>query len=160
MSGGTYLWNERSEQHWVLHSEHDRGTLSTTDNGNNPKDEAVAHNETPEPAGPMTDAERNLLRQYLGGHQMYAEVNGRRFTVLYSSRHNGDPMPWIYAVDPALRFVNEVVTADVTKCKVCGDNVGTGYAYRADFPAMDLCERHAVAELAGDLVQIEKGNLK
>ena len=120
----------------------------------------MGQNETPEPAGRMTEAERNLLRSYLGGHQMYAEVNGRRFTVLYSSRCNGDPMPWIYKVDPSLRFINEVVTAEITKCKVCGDNVGAGYKYRADFPAMDLCERDAVAELAGDLVQIEKGTMK
>ena len=125
-----------------------------------PKDEAVGQNETPEPADHMTEAERQLLLQYVGGHEMYAKVNGRRFTVLYSSRHNGDPMPWIYKADPSLRFVNEVVSAKVTKCKVCGDNVGSGYKYRAAFPAMDLCERDAVRELAGDLVQIEKGNLK
>jgi hypothetical protein len=45
-------------------------------------------------------------------------------------------------------------------CIVCGTEVGPGIKARRDFPVMDLCEDHAVAELAGDLVQIEKGTMK
>jgi hypothetical protein len=45
-------------------------------------------------------------------------------------------------------------------CIACGTEVGPGIKARRDFPVMDLCERCAVAELAGDIVQIEKGTLK
>jgi hypothetical protein len=48
----------------------------------------------------------------------------------------------------------------ITRCKSCSADVGPGIRFRSDFPAMDLCEPCAVAELAGDIVQIEKGTLK
>ena len=119
----------------------------------------MAQNEPHEPTAAeiAAETERGLLLQYTDGHEMYAKVNGRRFTVLYHSRHVGDPMPWIYKADPSLRFVNEVVTAE---CKGCGADLAPSRDPHHEFLAMDLCERCAVAELAGDLVQIEKGTMK
>lgn len=108
----------------------------------------------------MDDLERGLVRKYLGGYRITAEINGRVFDVLYSSRFDGDLMPWVASLDPALRFTNKCVIVRVVYCRACGTDVGPGIKFRADFPAMDLCERHAVAELAGDLVQIEKGTMK
>jgi len=108
----------------------------------------------------MHELEQDLVRKYLAGYRVYAEVNGRVFEVLYASRWVGDIIPWIALTDPALRFSNARVRVHAVVCVTCGTEVGNGVRYRADFPAMDLCERDAVAELAGDLVQIEKGNLK
>jgi hypothetical protein len=109
----------------------------------------------------MEQQERDLIRRQLDGFRLYAEVNHRVFEVLYAARLGfDDPMPWIAVTDPALRFPTAQVRVHVVTCKVCGTEVGSGYKYRAGFPAMDLCERDAVAELAGDIVQIEKGTLK
>jgi hypothetical protein len=109
----------------------------------------------------MEQQERDLIRRFMDGYTLYAELNGRRYQVVYSSRHDGDPLPWInLLIGPSLRFPNDTVKVHVVTCKVCGAEVGPGIKARAGFPVMDLCERDAVAELAGDLVQIENGHLK
>jgi hypothetical protein len=108
----------------------------------------------------MDPRERDLLRRYLGGYRVYAEVNGRAREVLYSSRFYGDLLPWIAVDDPSLRFVNRDIHVHVVTCTACGADAGPGIRYRRNFPVMDLCEGCGVAELAGDLVQIEKGTMK
>ena len=108
----------------------------------------------------MHELEQDLVRKYLAGYRVYAEVNGRVFEVLYSSRFDGDKLPWIAAMDPALRFITNRVHVHAVVCIACGTEVGNGFKFRADFPVMDLCEGCGIAELAGDLVQIEKGTLK
>jgi hypothetical protein len=109
----------------------------------------------------MDDLERDLYaNRYLKNFRMYAEVNGRAIEVLYNSQYFGDPLPWAAAMDPAVRFPSTQVRPYIVTCKACGTEVGNGYRYRADKDAMDLCERDAVRELAGDLVQIEKGTMK
>lgn len=107
----------------------------------------------------MDPQERDLVKRYLNGYRILAEVNGRTFDVLYSSRFDGDKLPWIATVDPSLRFITNRVHAHIVTC-ICGDEVGPGIKARRDFPIMDRCEKCAVAELAGDMVQIEKGTMK
>jgi hypothetical protein len=108
----------------------------------------------------MPEIERELLRKYHSGHRMFAEINGRRLEVLYSSRFNGDLLPWIVLANPSMRFVSESVTVEVITCAGCGAEVGPHLKYNPKFPVMDRCVTCAVAELAGDLVQIEKGTMK
>jgi hypothetical protein len=109
----------------------------------------------------MEQQERDLVRRYLDGYRLYAEINGRPYEVLYAARLGiDDPLPWIAVKDPALRFPNSQIRVHAVVCIVCGTEVGPGIKARRDFPVMDLCEDHAVAELAGDLVQIEKGTMK
>ena len=65
----------------------------------------------------MNDTERRLLLKYLDGHRMYAEVNGRRFEVLYASHHTGDPLPWIAVAAPEIQFPSEAVTVgEASRC--------------------------------------------
>jgi hypothetical protein len=58
----------------------------------------------------MDETERRLLLAYLDGHRTYAEVNGRRFEVLYASHHIGDPMPWIAVAAPEIQFPSTAIT--------------------------------------------------
>lgn len=109
----------------------------------------------------MDSLERDLVKRFMNGYVLTVELNGRVYQVVYSSRHDGDPLPWInLTVGPSLRFPSASVKVNAVLCTVCGAEVGPGIKARADFPAMDLCERDAIAELAGDLVQIEKGTMK
>lgn len=108
----------------------------------------------------MEQQERDLVRRYMDGYRMYVELNGHVHEVLYASRWEGDIIPWIVAKDPALRFSSHRVHAHVVLCVSCKAEVGPGIKARAGFPIMDRCEACAVAELAGDIVQIERGTLK
>lgn len=110
----------------------------------------------------MDNLERDLVRRFMNGYKLTGRTGPHIHVVLYSPRDPkaGDPLPWIAEDDPAIRFPSTSIAVHVISCIVCGTEVGNGYRYRRDFPVMDLCERDAVAELAGDLVQIEKGTMK
>lgn len=108
----------------------------------------------------MDKRERALLRKYLYGYRLYADLNGQRHEVLYSSRHDGDPMPWISVAAPELRFINDVIRIQWIKCAGCGAEIGPRPQARRDLPPITVCESCAVAELYGDLVQIEKGTFQ
>ena len=109
----------------------------------------------------MSEQERDLVRRQLDGYRLYGEVNGRVYEVLYAARLGFvDPLPWIAVTDPSMRFPSGQIHVHVVTCVACQAEVGPGIKYRRDFPVMDRCEGCAVAELAGDLVQIEKGTMK
>jgi hypothetical protein len=108
----------------------------------------------------MNDLERGLLRKYFDGYRMFAEINGRSLELLYASHGEDDPLPWIWHADPAVRFPSAMVQAVPSRCKVCRHPTPLLRNARRDVGPMDVCVDHAVAELAGDIVQIEKGTLK
>ena len=109
----------------------------------------------------MDSTERDLVTRFWNGYTLTVTINGHVLPMLYDPLYDGDPLPWINGmIGPSLRFPNDVVTVHTVVCIACGTEASNGYRKRADFPAVDLCEDCAVAELAGDVTQYMAGTLK
>jgi hypothetical protein len=102
----------------------------------------------------MHPKERSLVGKYLDGYRLYADVNGTRHEVLYSSRNDTDPLPWISWTDPALRFPNDMVRVEPNACSAgCGTDIGPRRQYNPAYPPANLCVDCAVADLVADLAE-------